>query len=127
MMTTNGLGEPVPTSGLVRMEIRILRHAIARMVGEAREVNDLETAIKVLKVTVMGCMRVARVMETERLLETFDPVGDDLRLERRYRELLEEEEGNEYEAVCRWLAEVTRNHWKQRAGEECQLRAGSQR
>jgi integrase len=112
VLATDGLGEPIPTSGLVWMEIRALRHAIFQVVEKWNEVKDLKTAIKVLNVTVRACVGVARLMETERFLESFDPVGDDLRLERRYRELLVEEEGDAYEAVRRWLTEVIHTQWK---------------
>jgi len=57
-------------------------------------------------------------------LESFDPVGDDLCLERRCKMLLREEEGDAYEAVRRWLTEVNRNHWKSNIVEASELQGG---
>jgi hypothetical protein len=55
------------------------------------------------------------------ILESSGPVGDDRRLERRYQEQLLEEEGDKYETACRWLEEVTRNHWKPYTDEASEL------
>jgi hypothetical protein len=44
----------------------MLRLAIYKLAEEAMEVNELETVIKVLKVTVIACTWVTRLMETER-------------------------------------------------------------
>lgn len=52
-------------------------------------------------------MKVVELVGTERKPEWFDPVSEDWQLDRRYEELLEEEQGNQYEAARRLIEEVS--------------------
>lgn len=68
MPTTEGMGGPIPTFGAVWLEIRFLPQAISKLDEEAEQIQDLDTAIKVLNVTGLASMRVVKLVEIQRSL-----------------------------------------------------------
>lgn len=107
MMTTEGLSGRVQTRGDLRLEIWILRLALYRLVAVSMDVNDVNSAMRILSVIGRACIRIMRLIEAEQKLEWFDPVSEDRQLDQRYEELLEEERGNQYEAARRLIEEVS--------------------
>ncbi len=52
-------------------------------------------------------MKVVELTGTERKPEWFDPASEDRQLDPRYEDLLEEEQGDQYEAARRLIEEVS--------------------
>jgi hypothetical protein len=120
MLTTEGLGGRVQTRGDLRLEIWILRLALCRLVAVSMEIKDVDSAMRILNVVGRACIRIMRLIEMEHKLEWFDPVSEDRQLDRRYAELLEEEEGDQFEAARRLIEEVSPKKvwWSNKTGQK---------
>jgi hypothetical protein len=90
----------------LRLEIWILRLALCRLVAVSMDVQDVNSAMRILSVVGRACIRIMRLIEAEQKLERFDPVSEDRQLDQRYEELLEEE-GDQFEAARRLIEEVS--------------------
>lgn len=66
MLTTEGLDETIQPSGSVQLELAMMRQALRKLFDEAMKVPNIDAAVKTVNVMGAACMRMARLMESER-------------------------------------------------------------